>query len=84
MNDLVCNGHNPCGDNSDCPTTVPPPREMEKNEHVMLAVIIAASATLVTFGIVSVVLYKCYQIRRKHRVSSLCMFYLCQTSELFF
>ncbi|XP_053401420.1 uncharacterized protein LOC123550261 [Mercenaria mercenaria] len=68
MKDLVCNGHNPCGDNSDCLTTVPPQEVARaKDDHVMLAAIIASSATLVTIAVLVIVLYRCYKIRHKHR-----------------
>lgn len=67
MNDLVCNGHNPCGDNSDCPTTATLPQEIDKKDHVMLVVAVASSATLLILAVIVGVLFICYRSRHKNR-----------------
>lgn len=67
MEELVCNGHNPCGDMSDCPVT--PTEAAEEESHVIKAAIITASIFCVGMVIGTVVFCRCYHKRVKLRVS---------------
>jgi len=71
MADLVCNGHNPCGDHSDCPSTPTPPEVSVPDDDSMvpLAIGVATGATVVA---VVVVVLGCrwFEHRRKQQVCS--------------
>lgn len=67
MDELVCNGHNPCGDNSDC-IPDPPPEVAVEEESVLLAAIIAISVVLVCIVAGIIIFCRCYVRRRKTRV----------------
>lgn len=65
MEELVCSGHNPCGDKSDCPVL---PTEVAAEEpHVINAAIITASIFLLGVIIGLVLFFKCYRHRLKLR-----------------
>lgn len=76
ISDLVCNGHNPCGDNSDCQVSSPPidVTSVEGKDPVLLASVIGLGATVVILIVVTVAA-KCFHNRRKHHV--------CKTHNLF-
>ena len=68
MEELVCNGHNPCGDRSDCPTS---PTEVAAEEsHVITAAIITACLLCAGVFIGLILFWRCYRRRVKLRVSS--------------
>ena len=67
MDDLACNGHNPCGDNSDCISESPTEVAVE-DDNVLLAAMIAISVVLVCIVVGIIIFCRCYVRRRKTRV----------------
>ncbi|WAR12630.1 hypothetical protein MAR_026810 [Mya arenaria] len=68
MEDLVCNGHNPCGDHSDCPISVRTAEVVgsEDDENIPLVVGVTVTSTLILIIGVAM-LCRWYYVSRKHR-----------------
>ncbi|KAH3775069.1 hypothetical protein DPMN_176465 [Dreissena polymorpha] len=70
MRDLVCNGHNPCGDHSDCLTTRQPAGvaaadNVVANDNVLLAVVVAGVPTAIVLVVGVLVICRYYVINDK-------------------